>query len=69
MHNELTLSNDYYIELYIYPFFTQMYTPVSMYFPLDVYPKMSQWKNCTHTELSIKKKKWKKNEAKMSILD
>ena len=21
-------------------------------FPLDVYPKMSQWKNCTHTELS-----------------
>ena len=32
-----------------------MYTPVLMYFPLDVYPKISQWKNCTHTELSNKK--------------
>ena len=31
-----------------------------MYFPLDVYPKMSQWKNCAHTELSNKKKKKKK---------
>ena len=40
-----------------------MYTPVSMYFPLDVYPKMSQWKKCTHTELSNKKK-----NKKMSIV-
>ena len=32
-----------------------------MYFPLDVYPKMSQWKNCTHTELSNKKKRKKKD--------
>ena len=42
-----------------------MYTPVSMYFPLDVYPKMSQWKNCTHTELS----KLKKKEEKARLQD
>ena len=54
MHNELTLYNDYYyIELYIYHCFSLKSIPLfRCIFPLDVYPKMSQWKNCTHTELS-----------------